>query len=182
MRRVVMSWTHAHARVRGTVQHAHDAGHLTHRAARPGRHRAARPAPAPATFGMIRPQMSESPYTDKPSLVFPGIFAPSFPCYVSCRLVTPRAQQKVVVTRRRPCNTAGRLYDPGMASDYFAEHGEDMVPVRLVDLACAVARMRQASQAPGFEAQDVVHERIFTCDLPRLEGYLPDEALREIGS
>ena len=69
-----------------------------------------------------------------------------------------------------------------MASGYFAEHGEDMVSVRLVDLACAVARLRQASQAPGFEAQGVVHERIFTCDLPRLEGYLPVEALREIGS
>ena len=74
------------------------------------------------------------------------------------------------------------MYDPDVTPDYFAEHGDDMVPVKLVDLACAVARMRQASQAPDFEAQDIVHERIFTCDLPRLEGYLPPGALREIGS
>ena len=64
--------------------------------------------------------------------------------------------------------------------DYFAEHGDDMIPVKLIDLASAVARMRQASAEPGFETQGVVHERIFTCDLPRLEGWLPEEARREI--
>jgi hypothetical protein len=26
----------------------------------------------------------------------------------------------------------------------------------------------------------IVHERIFTCDMPRLEGYLTEEARREI--
>ena len=66
------------------------------------------------------------------------------------------------------------------APDYFAAHGDDMIPVRLVDLASAVARMRQASEEPGFGGLSVVHERIFTCDLPRLEAYLPEEARREI--
>ena len=66
-------------------------------------------------------------------------------------------------------------------SDYFAEHAGDMIPVRLIDLVSAVTRMRQV-QAEGLEAAGVVHERIFTCDLPRLEGYLPAEAMREIKS
>lgn len=64
-------------------------------------------------------------------------------------------------------------------ADYFAEHGDDMIPVKLIDLASAVARMRQV--AAGEPVMDsIVHERVFTCDLPRLEGYLPEEARREI--
>ena len=66
-------------------------------------------------------------------------------------------------------------------ADYFAEHGDDMIPVRLIDLACAVARMRQVA-AEGLEAGSIVHERIFTCDLPRLEGWLPEKARREIAA
>lgn len=64
-------------------------------------------------------------------------------------------------------------------ADYFAEHGDDMIPVKLTDLACAVARMRQVI-AEGLEVGSIVHERIFTCDLPRLEGWLPEEARREM--
>lgn len=67
-----------------------------------------------------------------------------------------------------------------MSQDYFAEHGSDMIPVKLIDLACVVARMRQASAEEGFAAGGIVHERIFTCDLPRLESYLPERALQEI--
>ncbi len=66
--------------------------------------------------------------------------------------------------------------------DYFAAHGDDMIPVRLVDLASAVARMRQVAGEEDFGTLSIVHERIFTCDLPRLESYLPGEARREIGS
>ena len=55
-----------------------------------------------------------------------------------------------------------------------------MILVKLADLACVVARLRQVLAEPGFETQGIVHERVFTCDLPRLEGYLPAEALREI--
>jgi hypothetical protein len=55
-----------------------------------------------------------------------------------------------------------------------------MIPVRLADLASAVARMRQASTEEGFAAGSIVHERIFTCDLPRLEAWLPEEARRDI--
>jgi len=66
-----------------------------------------------------------------------------------------------------------------MEPDYFAEHGDDMIPVRLIDLASAVARMRQVIDE-GLETDSIVHERIFTCDLPRLEGWLPEEARREI--
>ena len=64
-------------------------------------------------------------------------------------------------------------------ADYFAEHGDDMIPVKLIDLAVAVARMRQVV-AEGLAADSIVHERIFTCDLPRLEGWLPEAARREI--
>lgn len=64
-------------------------------------------------------------------------------------------------------------------SRYLAEHAGDLIPVKLIDLVSAVTRMRQV-QAEGIEAASVVHERIFTCDLPRLERYLPEQARREI--
>jgi hypothetical protein len=63
--------------------------------------------------------------------------------------------------------------------DYFAEHGNDMIPVRLIDLACVVARLRQVLDE-GHETDSLIEERIFTCDLPRLEGWLPAQALREM--
>lgn len=59
-----------------------------------------------------------------------------------------------------------------MDADYLAGHGNDMVPVKLIDLASAVARMRQV-QVEGIGDVGLIHERIFTCDLPRLEAYLP---------
>jgi hypothetical protein len=63
--------------------------------------------------------------------------------------------------------------------DYFAEHGEDMVPVKLIDLVCAVARMKQVRDH-GIDAEPIVLDRIFTCDLPRLERYLPERAREEM--
>lgn len=63
--------------------------------------------------------------------------------------------------------------------DYFAEHGEDMIPVKLIDLVSIVVRLKQ-TQRDGIEFDNMVHERVFTCDLPRLEAYLPDECKAEI--
>lgn len=60
--------------------------------------------------------------------------------------------------------------------DYFAEHGEDMMQVKLIDLACVAARLRQVRDG-GAEEHPVVYDRLFTCDLPRLLGYLPDAAV-----
>lgn len=62
-------------------------------------------------------------------------------------------------------------------TDYLARHGNDMIPVRLIDLFSAVARMEQVSREPDFKVSDLTHKRIFTCDLPRLRYYLPDGAL-----
>jgi hypothetical protein len=63
--------------------------------------------------------------------------------------------------------------------DYFTEHGDDLIPVKLIDLCGAVVRMRQVQREEGTGHLSIIHERIFTCDLPRLEAYLPDEARRE---
>lgn len=65
-------------------------------------------------------------------------------------------------------------------SDYFAEHGQDMIPVKLIDLVSTVARMRQADREGRIEHDASAAERLVTCDLPRLEGYLPEEARREM--
>lgn len=67
-----------------------------------------------------------------------------------------------------------------MATDYWAAHGDDQVTVRLIDLASAVARMRQVAEE-GIETAPVEHDRIFTCDLPRLARCLPPEAAAELG-
>lgn len=59
---------------------------------------------------------------------------------------------------------------------WLREHADDLVQVSVIDLISVVTRLEQVSREPGFETADVTHERIFTCDLPRLRGYLPDEA------
>ena len=61
--------------------------------------------------------------------------------------------------------------------DWLQAHGEDMIPVRLIDLLSAVARMEQTLGDPSFASGSVTEERIYSCDLPRLRGYLPAEAL-----
>lgn len=63
-------------------------------------------------------------------------------------------------------------------SGYLPGHAGDLIPVKLIDLLSAVARMEQV-QAEGCGGS-VVHDRIFTCDLPRLRAYLPAEALAEL--
>ena len=61
-------------------------------------------------------------------------------------------------------------------ADWLAEHGDDPVQVKLIDLMSVIARLEQVSREPGFETGSVTHERIFTCDMPRLRGYLPEAA------
>jgi hypothetical protein len=64
------------------------------------------------------------------------------------------------------------------SGDWLQVHGDDMIPVRLVDLLCAVARMEQVSAEPAWPgSSSVTEERLYTCDLPRLREYLPAEAL-----
>jgi hypothetical protein len=66
------------------------------------------------------------------------------------------------------------------AGDWLRAHGDDMIPVKLIDLLGAVARMEQVHRETSSASLDSVHERIFTCDLPRLRRYLPDQALEEL--
>ena len=56
--------------------------------------------------------------------------------------------------------------------DYWREHGDDLVQVKLIDLAGAIARMMQI-EAGGWDGDVVVSDRLLTCDLPRLFAYLP---------
>ena len=66
-----------------------------------------------------------------------------------------------------------------MAVNWLVEHGNDMIPVRLVDLLTVVARLEQAEREGRIEC-DGSAGRLVTCDLPRLKAYLPDEAHREL--
>jgi hypothetical protein len=63
--------------------------------------------------------------------------------------------------------------------DYWAEHGDDQVAVKLIDLATVTARLRQVGQE-GPAGAPVEFARLFTCDLPRLERYLPPAAVADI--
>lgn len=64
-----------------------------------------------------------------------------------------------------------------VAAHWLQEHGDDPVQVKLADLMSLIARLEQVSREPGFETASITHERVFTCDLPRLRGYLPAEAM-----
>lgn len=63
--------------------------------------------------------------------------------------------------------------------DWIREHGNDLIPVKLIDLLTIVGRLgnleRQEAQPP-----DVLIMRLVNSDLPRLRGYLPDRALEEL--
>lgn len=63
------------------------------------------------------------------------------------------------------------------ATRWLQEHGDDAVQVPLTDLMSLVARLEQVSREPGFETASITHERVFTCDLPRLRDCLPAEAV-----
>jgi hypothetical protein len=63
---------------------------------------------------------------------------------------------------------------------WLAEHGDDMVPVKMIDLLSVVARIRQADREGKIEHDASAAERLVTCDLPRLMSYLPGRALGEL--
>ena len=64
--------------------------------------------------------------------------------------------------------------------NWLVEHGNDMIPVRLVDLLTVVARLEQAEREGRIECDGSAAERLVTCDLPRLKAYLPAGAHREL--
>lgn len=71
--------------------------------------------------------------------------------------------------------------DPWLAGPdpaWIREHADDLIEVKLIDLLGVVARLEQC--APDPDAHPVTHERLFTCDLPRLRAYLPERALEEL--
>lgn len=72
---------------------------------------------------------------------------------------------------RKPADTG--------AVDYWGEHGGDMIPVALIDLVSVIARLRQV-HLKGPDDAPLQYDRLFLCDMPRLEGYLPDEAREAI--
>lgn len=60
---------------------------------------------------------------------------------------------------------------------WLTEHGDDLVPVRQIDLLSLIARLRQADREGKIEHDASAAERLITCDLPRLTACLPPEAL-----
>ena len=65
------------------------------------------------------------------------------------------------------------------AASWLQAHGRDTVALPVLDLLTVVARLEQCARDP--DADPVALGRLFTCDLPRLRQYLPDEALEELG-
>jgi hypothetical protein len=65
--------------------------------------------------------------------------------------------------------------------NWLVEHGNDTIPVKIVDLLTVVARLEQADREGKIEHDASAAERLVTCDLPRLKAYLPDEAHRQLG-
>lgn len=64
--------------------------------------------------------------------------------------------------------------------NWLVEHGDDTIPVKIIDLLTVVARLEQADREGRIEHDASAAERLVTCDLPRLKSYLPDEAHREL--
>jgi hypothetical protein len=91
---------------------------------------------------------------------------------------------------RRPARLAGgtgpgqrrRLGGVGPVNtepDWIREHGGDLIEVKLIDLLSLVARLEQVEREE-LAPPDILIERLFTCDLPRLRRYLPSRALEEL--
>jgi hypothetical protein len=64
------------------------------------------------------------------------------------------------------------------AGSWLREHRRDTVTLPVTDLLCLIARLEQVRDDPA--AHPVTFGRLFTCDLPRLRGYLPPGALEEL--
>lgn len=58
-------------------------------------------------------------------------------------------------------------------SAWIAEHGDDPIIIRLIDLVSVVARIEQAAAEEGIAANGLISHRLVSCDLPRLYDYLP---------
>jgi len=67
------------------------------------------------------------------------------------------------------------MAEPGTA--WLVEHGNDLIPVKLVDLLSVLARIEQADREGRIEHDASAAERLVTCDVPQLRGYLPAVAL-----
>ena len=63
---------------------------------------------------------------------------------------------------------------------WLTEHGNDLIGVKLIDLLSVVVRLEQADDEDKIEYDASAAERLITCDLPRLRGYLPAEAIDEL--
>lgn len=70
-----------------------------------------------------------------------------------------------------------RWAQPGPEPDWIREHGDDEIPVKLIDLLCLVARLEDIARKPD----PLTEHRLVTCDLVRMKAYLPPEALEELG-
>jgi hypothetical protein len=65
---------------------------------------------------------------------------------------------------------------PPLLDSWLRRHGDDEIPVKLIDLLSLVGRLEEAESDPdGFTAY-----RLYSCDLPRIRAYLPPEALEEL--
>ena len=60
--------------------------------------------------------------------------------------------------------------------NWLEEHGNDLIPVKMIDLISVLARIRQASEEGRIESDGDAASRHVSCDLPRLLAYLPTEA------
>ena len=67
---------------------------------------------------------------------------------------------------------------PADAPDWVREHGGDLIPVKLIDLLCLVARLEQIGR--GDMQSGLLVMRLISSDLPRLRAYLPERALEEL--
>jgi hypothetical protein len=65
-------------------------------------------------------------------------------------------------------------------TDYLFEHGNDLIPVKLIDLLSVAMRISQAEREKRILHDGSAATRLVTCDLPRLLSYLPAEALKEL--
>lgn len=68
------------------------------------------------------------------------------------------------------------LARPPLLDSWLRRHGDDEIPVKLIDLMSLVGRLEESEEDPGGFAAF----RLYSCDLPRMRRYLPPEALEEL--
>jgi hypothetical protein len=98
----------------------------------------------------------------------------------------PKIMRKIAVQQLTDCPGEPACAYLLMMEAYSVETPADATPAQRrqnrEDVPLWV-RVTEAAEAEGVSASEYVtgmlHERIFTCDMPRLEAYLPEEARRE---